>query len=91
MILSETLKSLSGNQQVNITLADPNNDSLITFNAGGYAAVDDELGKRTVRRIRINTAQSVTILVDEVQPEEEAVPENTEPTTEPENTEPVEP
>ena len=64
MILSDLLKALSGNANVNITLSDADNDALITFNAGGYAAVESELGKRIVKKVKVVSAQAVTIVLD---------------------------
>lgn len=80
MILSDLLSALSSNANVNVTLLDSNDNNLITFNAAGYAAVESDLGKRTVKRVKINTAQQVTISVDDAAPEPEP-----EPTPDPDN------
>lgn len=94
MILSDLLKALSGNAGVNITLNNADGDSLITFNAGGYEAVESELGKRTVKKVKIMTANAVTVVIND--PAEEEVPAgdptdpNTDPATDP-TTDPTNP
>lgn len=83
MILSDLLSALSSNTNVNVTLLDSNDNTLITFNAAGHAAVESDLGKRTVKRVKINTAQAVTISIDDAV--EETVPDSEpqDPTGEP--------
>lgn len=89
MILSDLLKALSGNASVNITLNNADGDSLITFNAGGYAAVESDLGKRTVKKVKIMTANAVTVVINDPAEEEETPTEEPtdpeEPTTDPVN------
>lgn len=89
MILSDLLKALSGNAGVNITLNNADGDSLITFNAGGYAAVESDLGKRTVKKVKIMTANAVTVVINDPAEEEETPTEEPtdpeEPTTDPVN------
>ena len=79
MILSDLLKALSGNASVNITLN----------NAGGYAAVESDLGKRTVKKVKIMTANAVTVVINDPAEEEETPTEEPtdpeEPTTDPVN------
>jgi hypothetical protein len=85
MKLSDLLKALSYNTNVNVTLLDPEDVELITFNAVGYKAVESELGKKKVKKIKIDSATAVTIALDE-----EEVTEETEPTTpDPEPTDPT--
>ena len=75
MILVDLLKALSGNTNVNVTLLDEDENTLITFNAAGYAAVESDLGIRTVKRVKIATAQAVSVMIED--PVEEK-PEETE-------------
>ena len=95
MLLLDLLKALSGNSNVNITLNNADGDSLITFNAGGYAAVETDLGKRTVKKVKIMTANAVTIVINDAVEEEEPQPDDpttdpTDPTTDP-STDPANP
>lgn len=76
MLLIDLLKALSGNANVNITLNNADGDSLITFNAGGYAAVETDLGKRTVKKVKIMTANAVSITINDAVEEEEPQPED---------------
>lgn len=84
MILSDLLSALSSNSEVKVTLLDSSDNVLISFTAPGYAAIESDLGKRTVKRIKINTAQAVTISIDDAVPEPEP-----EPTPDPETTDPT--
>lgn len=83
MLLSDLLKALSGNANVNITLSDADNDGLITFNAGGYAAVESDLGKRTVKKVKIVSAQAVTIMLDAVSTNDDTTDSDPDPTSDP--------
>lgn len=67
MILSDVLAALSNNTGVNITLMDDSDNTLITFNAAGYGAVESDLGTRNVKRIKINTANSVTVSIEDAE------------------------
>lgn len=89
MKLSDLLKALSYNTNVNVTLLDAEDVELITFNAVGYKAVESELGKKKVKKIKITSATAVTISLDEDEVTEEVTPD-TEPTTpDPEPTDPT--
>lgn len=65
MILKNLLAALSNNSAVNITLIDDNDNILITFGAPGYNTISDDLGNRTVKRVKIVTGNQVTIAVED--------------------------
>lgn len=67
MKLSDLLAALSNNENVDVTLLDSKDIKLITFNAAGYVAVESELGKRIVRRIKITSATNVFISVEDAE------------------------
>lgn len=79
MILSDLLAALSSNTGVSITLMDDNDNALITFNAAGYGAVESDLGSRKIKRIKINTANSVTISVEDAETTAEPINASTLP------------
>ena len=66
MILIDLLAALSSNANVNITLMDDNDKVLITFVASGYEAVEDTLGARVVKRIKITSGTAITISLEDV-------------------------
>lgn len=61
MTLTDLLVALSGNANLFITLTDTTGVVLITFNAGGYANVEGDLGTREVERITIDSLNKVAI------------------------------
>lgn len=64
MALSDLLVALANNTKLYITLADENNDVLITFNAPGYASVESDLGSRVVKEISITSSNAVTVVLE---------------------------
>ena len=68
MNLSDLLEALANNSKLYITLADNNNDSLITFNAAGYESVESDLGSRTVKRIKVESPSAVTVILEDATP-----------------------
>lgn len=61
MLLKDLLAALSSNANVNITLMDNNDNTLITFVASGYASIESDLGDRTVNTVKVNSSTSMTI------------------------------
>lgn len=96
MKLSDLLKALAFNTALNVTLVDSEEAELITFNAVGYKAVESELGKKKVKKVKVTSATTVMIVLDEEEVTEEPTT-NTDPeptsTTDPEptNTDPIDP
>ena len=62
MTLSDLLVALSGNTDQFITLADGETE-LITFNAAGYEAVENDITARTVDKIVIVDPKRIKILL----------------------------
>lgn len=67
MKLADLLAALSNNENVDVTLLDSKDIKLITFNAAGYVAVESELGKRTVKRIKITSATNIFVSVEDAE------------------------
>ena len=61
MQLSELLVALSGNKGLFVTLTDTTGVEIITFNAGGYEAVESDLGTREVEKISIDGLTKMTV------------------------------
>lgn len=68
MNLSDLLEALANNTKLYITLADSNSDSLITFNAAGYASVESDLGSREVKKIKVESPSAITIILEDATP-----------------------
>ena len=62
MTLSDLLVALSGNTDQYIKLVDGETE-LITFNAGGYEAVESDITARTVDKIVIVDPRTIKILL----------------------------
>jgi len=65
MTLIETLAALSNNTNVNITLVDDQDNTLITFNAVCYQTVESDLGARVVKYIKVSSGTLLTIALKE--------------------------
>ena len=65
MTLSELLIALSGNKDLFVSLLDDNDNPIITFDAAGYAAVENDLGTRVVKRIKINGITKVSVSLED--------------------------
>lgn len=63
MTLSEALAALANNSQLNITLIDDNDATLITFGAAGYASIESDLGVKVVKYIKVNSVKEVVIAI----------------------------
>ena len=63
MTLSELLVALSGNKNLFVKLADTTGEAIITFDAGGYEAVESDLGSRTVNSVEITSPTIVTVTI----------------------------
>lgn len=87
MFLSEILAALANNTNVNITLMDDQDTQVVTFNAGGYGAIESDLGSRTVKRIKINSGTSISISMEAANSTGDPSTDPTEP-TDPDPTEP---
>lgn len=68
MQLSELLVALSGNVSLYLTLTNETEGELITFNAGGYASVENDLGERDVKTITVESRNSVNIDLEDATP-----------------------
>lgn len=67
MKLIDTLKALSVNENLNVTIAD-DDANLITFNAKGYESIEADLGNREVKRIKVASGSSLTVELSDVTP-----------------------
>ena len=65
MTLANLLPALAGNNVLNITLLDKTGKSIITFNAAGYQAIEDDLGAYVVTSISVVSSSSVNISIEE--------------------------
>ena len=66
MYLSELLPKLSANANLNISIVESingNDVNIITFNAAGWASLDDDLKEKEVSRITVEGSKSITIKV----------------------------
>ena len=61
MNLSDLLVALSGNNGLYLTLTNEAGAELITFNAGGYESVESDLGTRVVKKIKVVSANAVSV------------------------------
>ena len=68
MQLSDLLVALSGNANLYLTLTNETEGSLITFNAGGYGSVENDLGTRVVKTITVVSTNNVTIDLEDATP-----------------------
>lgn len=68
MTLSDLLVALASNQKLYITLAENDGTALITFNAVGYTSVESDLGARIVKKITIESPNTVTITLEAATP-----------------------
>ena len=64
MTLANLLPVLAGNNVLNITLLDKTGKSIITFNAAGYQAIEDDLGAYTVTSIGVLSSSAINISVE---------------------------
>ena len=53
------------NPKVSVTVYDDENLPLITYNAGGYAYVESELGTKKVKKFQIASAQLVNVYISD--------------------------
>ena len=68
MKLIETLKALSINDSLNVSIIDSDGNTLITFNAKGYESIESDLGNREVKRIRVATGNLITVEITDAEP-----------------------
>lgn len=66
MKLSDTLKALSNNENLTITLVDSDGVKLISFNASGYESVESDLQTHEAKKIQITSAKEITIVLGEI-------------------------
>ena len=67
MTLRSLLEALSINANITITLIDENDANIISFNAPGYAAVEDTLlDGYEVKRIKISSSSAVMIFIGQI-------------------------
>lgn len=62
MTLSDLLVALSENKEQCITLVDGDTE-LITFKAGGYESIENDITARTVEKITIVDPRNISILL----------------------------
>lgn len=65
MILAEFLKTMRANDKVNITLIDSDDNVLITFNCKGYEAVESDIQKRVVNKIKVDTEKLILVYIED--------------------------
>ena len=65
MLATKGLDALTGGNEVAVVLMDDGDNQLITFGAAGYASLESDLGTRTVKRIKINSAKEVVISIED--------------------------
>ena len=65
MILSDFLKTMRANDKVNITLIDSDDNVLITFNCKGYEAVESDIQKRVVNKIKVDTEKLILVYIED--------------------------
>ena len=65
MVLAEFLKAMKSNDKVNITLIDSNDNVLITFNCKGYEAVETDIQKRVVNKVKVDTERLVLVYIED--------------------------
>lgn len=65
MTLAEFLAALAGSNIV-ITVSDADNDEIIKFYAG-TSALDDALEARTIKKVRITGATTISIFLDDAE------------------------
>lgn len=63
MTLLELLALLATNTSLEITLVDSTGDTLITFNAPGYTAIESDLGAYSVTAISVNSKTAIGITI----------------------------
>ena len=63
MTLSALLEVLANNTSLTITLRDSKNNTLIMFNAQGYATIDPTISARTVTSVTIVDAKNVVVVI----------------------------
>lgn len=63
MTLSDLLVALSGNKNLFVKLVDSTGEAIITFDAGGYEAVESDLGTRAVDSVDITSPTMVTVAI----------------------------
>lgn len=69
MKLSDVLKALANNINVNVTLVDKNENTLVTFGVTGYESIESDLQILEVTKIKIISGKEITLILgDEVSP-----------------------
>lgn len=63
--LSDLLAALANNTTASITLLDSADNKIITFNAAGYEAVEGDITARKVKSIKVASAQSISITIED--------------------------
>ena len=65
MTLIQLLTALKGNENLNITLQDKEQNNLITFGAPGYLQIENDLGARVVDVVWITSLNHITIVIND--------------------------
>ena len=66
MKLIDLLKAMAVNNNFNVTLVDADDKALITFEISGYENVESDLGDREVKKIKITSSSTATIVIGDV-------------------------
>jgi len=75
MVLSDLLEKVSMNPELKVRIIDDNKD-IVTFNAAGYPAVNDELNVREVEKIIFSEDMKLIKVSLKVVPEPEPDPDS---------------
>lgn len=84
MKLSDLFSVITNNASLSVTLIDVESEkNLITFNASGYESVEDTIQAREVKKVKIETANSIKVFlggtVEDSTDDNTSDPTNTDP------------
>lgn len=66
MKLIDLLKAMAVNNNFNVTLVDADDKAMITFEISGYENLESDLSDREVKKIKITSSSTATIVIGEV-------------------------
>lgn len=64
MTLNDLLVALANNTNLNISLLDDKDNTMITFNAAGYGSIESDLGARIVSAIKVISSTAISISIE---------------------------
>ena len=91
MKLSDLLQKVSRNPELKVRIINDDNSDIVTFNAAGYPAVNDELNARDVEKIIFaEDMRLIKVYLEAIPPEPDPEPEPgpDDPSNEPDPNEP---